>query len=137
VLPRSGKKTEKASQVQPAYQVKNKKAKSRAGHRTHISPSPSNPVHVIRIGKSRHVPAAGSTKIEPSYFLPELYSMTTDDKYKLICLVGGDKNAFPIAISGDADIDQLTQLIFQKGQLHPSIRLLDLTFWKVCNFLSY
>jgi Crinkler effector protein N-terminal domain len=46
--------------------------------------------------------------------------MTNDDKYKLTCLVEGDKNAFPIAISRDADIDQLTQLIFQKGQLDPS-----------------
>ena len=64
--------------------------------------------------------------------------MTNDDKYKLVCLVEGDKNAFPIAISRDADIDQLTQLIFQKGQLDRSgVRLLDLTFWKVRNFLSY
>jgi hypothetical protein len=71
-------------------------------------------------------------------FLPELYSMTNDGRYKLTCLVEGDKNAFPIAISRDADIDQLTQLIFQKGQLDPSgIRLLDLTFWKVCKLLSY
>lgn len=64
--------------------------------------------------------------------------MTNDDKYKLTCLVEGDKNAFPISISRDADIDQLTQLIFQKGQLDRSgIRLLDLTFWKVCKFVRH
>jgi len=64
--------------------------------------------------------------------------MTNDDKYRLTCLVEGDKNAFPIAVSCDADIDQLTQLIFQKGQLGSSgIRLLDLTFWKVCKFVPH
>jgi hypothetical protein len=64
--------------------------------------------------------------------------MTNDDKYILNCLVEGDKNVFLILISRDAYVDQLTQLIFEKGQLDPSrIRLLDLTFWKVCKLLSY
>jgi len=40
--------------------------------------------------------------------------MTNDDKYNHTCLVEGDKNAFPIVISFDADIDQLTVLIYEK-----------------------
>jgi hypothetical protein len=66
--------------------------------------------------------------------------MTNDDKYRLTCLLKGDKNAFLILISRDAYIDQLTELIFQKGQLErrrSGIRLLDLTFWRVCKFLSH
>jgi hypothetical protein len=64
--------------------------------------------------------------------------MTNDDKYKLTCLIEGDRNAFPISISRDADIDELTQVVYEKGQLGISgRRLLDLKFWKVCKFLPH
>ena len=72
-----------------------------------------------------------------SYFLPALYSMTNDDKYRLTCLVESDKNAFPIVISRDADIDQLTELIYEKRKkgLFRDIDPADLSLLKVCKFV--
>jgi hypothetical protein len=65
--------------------------------------------------------------------------MTSDDKYKLTCLVEGDKNAFPIAISRDADIDQLAELIYEKRKkgLFRDIDPADLTLSKVCKFVPH
>jgi hypothetical protein len=89
------------------------------------------------------VPAAGCLnptvlKLEPSYSSTAC-SMTSDDKYKLTCLVEGDKNAFPIVISRDADIDQLTELIYEKRKkgLFRNIDPTDLTLLKVCKLLSH
>jgi hypothetical protein len=71
------------------------------------------------------------------YFL--LYSMTNDGKYKLTCLVEGDRNAFPIVISRGADIDQLTDLFYERRKkgLFRDIDPADLALLKVCKFLSH
>ena len=63
-----------------------------------------------------------------------------NDEYKLTCLVEGDKNAFPVVILRDADIDCLTELIYEKRRIrdvHPKVNPMDLTLLKVCEFLSH
>jgi hypothetical protein len=62
-----------------------------------------------------------------------------DDKYKLTCLVEGDKNVFLLFISRDAYIDQLTELIYEKRKkgLFRDIDPADLTLLKVCKFVSH
>jgi hypothetical protein len=84
---------------------------------------------------TRHVPDACSNSTRP----PDAFSMTSDDKYKLNCLVEGDKNVFLILISPDAYIDQLTELIYEKRKrrLFRDIDPADLTLLKVCKFLSH
>lgn len=65
--------------------------------------------------------------------------MASDEKYKLNCLVEGDKNVFLILISRDAYIDQLTELIYDKRKkgLFRDIDPADLTLLKVCKFLLH
>ena len=65
--------------------------------------------------------------------------MTNDDKYKLTCLIEGDKNAIPVVISRDEDIDQLAEVIYEKRKkgLFRDIDPADLTLVKVCMFLSH
>jgi crinkler effector protein len=60
--------------------------------------------------------------------------MTSDDKYKLICLIEGDKSTFSVLISRDSEVNELRRLIHQEGQLDRfDLRLLDLTVLKVCH----
>jgi hypothetical protein len=55
------------------------------------------------------------------------------DTYKLICYVAGDKSAFSISVPSTADVEQLTQSIYEKGVSGRSnCSILDITFWKVC-----
>ena len=101
-----------------------------------IASSGRNPEAVARLWKvTRHVPGGSKHQL---LFPPKLYTMTDDDRYKLTCLVEGDKNAFLILISRDAYIDQLTELIYEKRKkgLFRDIDPADLTLLKVCKFLS-
>ena len=66
-------------------------------------------------------------------------SMTSDDQYVLNCLVKGDKNVFPVIISRDAYIDQLTELIYEKRKkgLFRDIDPADLALLKVCKLVLH
>ena len=97
-----------------------------------------NPIHVIRnYAITRHVPDS-TMRVELSGETRDDRSMTSD-KYRLNCLVEGDKNVFPILISRDAYIDHLTDIIYEKRRkgLFRDIDPADLTLLKVCNFVPH
>lgn len=60
--------------------------------------------------------------------------MTENNKYKLSYLVEGNKKAFPVIISRDANIFQLAEIIYQMrgNDLYRVIDSINgLTLWKV------
>jgi hypothetical protein len=60
-------------------------------------------------------------------------SMADDEKYKLTCLIQGDKSTFSVLASRTAEVSELRRLIRQEGELDRfDFRHLDLTFLKVC-----
>jgi hypothetical protein len=66
--------------------------------------------------------------------------MTTTDsnRYELNCLIEGEENTFTVSIICTAKVEELRQVIHQKGELGVlQYRVLDLTLWKVCKESLY
>jgi hypothetical protein len=56
-----------------------------------------------------------------------------EDTYRLTCYIVGDKKAFSILVPCTANVEDLTQIIYEKGVSNRfDYSILNMTFWKVC-----
>jgi hypothetical protein len=59
--------------------------------------------------------------------------MADDEKYKLTCLIQGEKSIFPVLVPRTADVDELRDLIYKRGEkgVFRCIDSKDLTLFRV------
>ena len=59
--------------------------------------------------------------------------LPVQDTYRFTCYVPGDKSTFSIRVPRTANVDELTQFIWEKGGFYKLIcRISQIKFWKVC-----